>query len=104
MKKQNKVMVENLEKELLPYFKGLCEKSAVKMIKHIESSLKRMVKKFNNLLENDGEDLDDSEKKEVKKLRKEAEKQKKDAKKLVQEAKINIVTSKNNDDIIQEAT
>jgi hypothetical protein len=36
MKKENKNMSENLEMELLPHFKGLSEKTTVKIIRTIE--------------------------------------------------------------------
>jgi Sec-independent protein translocase protein TatA len=103
MKNGNKLMAENLENDLLQHFRGLSEKSAVKMINKIESSVVRLAKKFQKLIEDDKDNLEDIEKKEAKKLKKESKKQEKEAKKEELKAKMEIVMANSDEDVIQES-
>jgi esterase/lipase len=104
MKNDYKLMAEHIGDGILLHFKGLTKKSAIKMIKTVESTAAHLVKKFQKLLEDDSENLDDSEKKEAKEINKELKKQKKAIKKADQKAKIAIVTlTPQNDDVIQES-
>ncbi len=103
MKNGQKLMAESLENDLLQHFRGLSEKSAIKMINKVESSVKVLVKKFEKLLEDDSDNLEDTEKKEAKKLKKESKQQKILVKKAEINAKIAMITANSDEDVIQES-